>query len=90
MLEEGTVAHAYEPTTESNVTLANKISATQDIISDVWNKTKTYADGDYSIYNNILWKCLVQHSGQVPSEGTYWTKVSVASEIGELNRNLAQ
>ena len=62
--------------------------ANNDIISDAWNASTTYAVGQYCIYNNSLWKCLVQHSGQTPTEGTYWTKVTVANEITSVNNRL--
>ena len=62
--------------------------ANNDIISDAWNASTTYAVGQYCIYNNSLWKCLVQHSGQTPTEGTYWTKANVANEITLVNNSL--
>ena len=52
--------------------------------SSAWSSTVTYAVGQYCIYNNILWKCLVQHSGQTPQEGTYWTKVSLDTLGSEI------
>ncbi len=58
------------------------------IISDAYDELKTYAAGEYCIYNNLLWKCLVQHNGQTPTEGTYWTNVSVANEITQVNNSL--
>ncbi len=69
---------------------ANKadLTALSNTISDAWNASTTYAVGQYCIYNNSLWKCLVQHSGQTPTEGTYWTKVSVANEITSVNNSL--
>ena len=59
--------------------------------SSAWSSTVAYAVGQYCIYNNSLWKCLVQHSGQTPQEGTYWARVSLdtlGSEINALNNNL--
>lgn len=70
-----------------NAEVANK--ADKEIISDVWNASTTYAVGQYCIYNNTLWKCLVQHNGQTPTEGTYWTKVSVGNEIASVNSSLS-
>ena len=69
---------------------ANKadLTALSNTISDAWNASTTYAVGQYCIYNNSLWKCLVQHSGQTPTEGTYWTKVTVANEITSVNNSL--
>ena len=60
----------------------------QSIISDAYDALKTYVTGEYCIYNNLLWKCLVQHNGQTPTEGTYWTNVSVANEIASVNSSL--
>ena len=45
--------------------------------SSAWSSTVAYAVGQHCIYNNSLWKCLVQHSGQTPQEGTYWARVSI-------------
>ena len=59
--------------------------------SSAWSSTVAYAVGQYCIYNNSLWKCLVQHSGQTPQEGTYWARVSLdtlGSEINALNNNI--
>ena len=58
------------------------------IISDAYDESKSYVAGEYCIYNNLLWKCLVQHNGQTPTEGTYWTNVSVANEIASVNSSL--
>ena len=58
------------------------------VISDEWNDKTTYEVGQYCIYANKLWKCLVQHSGQTPTEGTYWTQTSIDDEITELNNTL--
>ena len=61
--------------------------------SSAWSSTVAYAVGQYCIYNNSLWKCLVQHSGQTPQEGTYWARVSLDtldSEINALNSNLTK
>ena len=77
----------YEKYIPSNSTLSDK-KANNDILSDAWNASTTYAVGQYCIYNNLLWKCLVQHSGQTPTEGTYWTKVTVANEITSVNNSL--
>ena len=64
------------------------VTALSNTISDAWNASTTYAVGQYCIYNNSLWKCLVQHSGQTPTEGTYWTKVTVANELTSVNNSL--
>lgn len=60
------------------------------IISDAYDELKTYVVGEYCIYNNSLWKCLVQNNGQTPTEGTYWTNVTVANEIVSVNSSLSK
>lgn len=54
-----------------------------NMISDEWNIATTYTVGSYCIYDNKLWKCKVQNSGQVPSENNHWTNVNLASEINK-------
>lgn len=65
--------------------LSNRISNT---VSDYWNNSTIYEVGQYCIYDNKLWKCLVQHSGQTPTEGTYWTQTSIDKEFTELKEDL--
>ena len=65
--------------------LSNRISNT---VSDYWNNSTIYEVGQYCIYDNKLWKCLVQHSGQTPTEGTYWTQTSIDKEFTELKGDL--
>ena len=86
-LEKGNEKTDYTPYNKSNVELSNE-KANNNIISDAWNTSTTYAVGQYCIYNNSLWKCLIQHSGQTPTEGTYWTNVSVANEITSVNNSI--
>ena len=67
--------------------LSNRISNT---VSDYWNNSTIYEVGQYCIYDNKLWKCLVQHSGQTPTEGTYWTQTSIDKEFTELKSELVE
>ena len=77
--------------------ISNILDEEKTIISDEWNSATTYEVGKYCIYNNTLWKCLVQHNGQEPSEGTYWTKtqiddeiLSIKNDVSTLNSNLSE
>lgn len=60
----------------------------EDMLSNMWISSATYNVGDYVLYNNNIWKCLVQNSNITPSEGTTWTRVNITSEISTLNSNL--
>lgn len=66
--------------------LNNKVN--KDAVTESWNSSKTYSVGEYCVYNNSIWKCLVQNSGQTPIEGTYWTLITIMGEVAELNTNL--
>ena len=85
----GGTVDAYTKTQTDNL-LNQKVDkeVLNNIISDEWNDKTTYEVGKYCIYANKLWKCLVQHSSQTPTEGTYWTQTSIDDEITELNSNI--
>ena len=51
-----------------------------EVIADTWNETKTYAKGAYVMYNGSLYQCLVQNSGQTPTNSTYWTSVKIGDK----------
>lgn len=59
-----------------------------DMLSNMWSSSVTYNVGDYVLYNNNIWKCLVQNSNIAPTEGPTWTKVIITDEISTLNSNL--
>lgn len=54
---------------------------TNNVLCENWNKTKTYAVGNYVLYDGSLWKCKIQHYGQTPKENTYWTKTTICNEL---------
>lgn len=95
-INEGNKALPFAQYSKSNVELTGEVAELQrdkvsnSVVSDAWNSTATYSVGQYCIYNNSLWKCLVQHNGQVPTEGTYWTKLSIASELQALWNAIVQ
>lgn len=85
----------YEPYAMTNQELTknvqdieNDISETQDIISDAWSSSKTYAADEYCISGNKLYKCLVANTGTQPPNTTYWEETTCAEEISQLNSNL--
>lgn len=62
----------------------------EDMLSNMWISSATYNVGDYVLYDNNIWKCLVQNSNITPSEGNIWTRVNITSEISTLNSNLVE
>ena len=65
-----------------------EVTAIFNSISDAWNSATAYTVGQYCIYNNALWKCLVANTNTEPAEGTYWTHTTIDAEISAINSNL--
>ena len=61
-----------------------KADSNRAIISDEWT-SKGYSKGDYVIYNNTLYVCILDHaSGIVPTNATYWKATTVGKEIPQV------
>ena len=69
--------------------ISNILDEEKTMISDAWNSATTYTVGQYCIYNNALWKCLVANTNIEPAEGTHWTQTTIDAEISALNSNLS-
>lgn len=69
--------------------ISNRVDTITESVygEDKWNESKSYAVGDYVVYNDMLWKCIAGNSGKTPSEGTYWKKVTIkqlSSDMSEM------
>lgn len=62
--------------------LADEVAEIKNELSDEWT-SKTYSVGDYCIYKNSMWRCLVANS-VAPSEGSNWTRVTIGSELKRI------
>ena len=77
--DDGTYPTEYQRYAKGNVELTDTIN---NVISDAYNPSKTYAQGEYCIDNNTLWKSKVNNNtGNTPSEGSYWTVTSICNEL---------
>lgn len=69
--------------------LEEKVSDTQDMISDAYDSTHTYNVGDYCIYEDVLYKC-----NTASTTGTWdsskWDAVTVAHEVGGLSERVSR
>lgn len=54
--------------------------ANKSIISDAWQSGKIYNAGAYCIYNNSLYKALVQTTAE-PASASDWKNVSITNEL---------
>lgn len=86
-LASSPLAIYYELATEITTPVdGNEVLATKNTISDAYDPSKTYSEGQYCIYNNTLWKSKVDNNlGNTPVEGTYWTTTSVARNLITTN-----
>jgi len=86
MLEVGTIAHAYEPTTQSALSLRTSIADVED--GSV--ASKTYNAGDYILRNGQLHRVTQTIAGGTAiTEGVNIESVTVGGEISEINSNLS-
>ena len=72
----------YVPYTGDGETLTHDVASLKNDLSDGWT-SKTYSVGDYCIYKNQMWRCLVANS-VAPSEGSNWTRVTIGSELKRI------
>ena len=77
-------SNGITPTTAGHigVYVNNAIDELKADLSDEWT-SKTYSVGDYCIYKNQMWRCLVANS-VAPSEGSNWTRVTIGSELKRI------
>lgn len=64
------------------------IEATQDMISDAYNSSRTYNVGNYCIHENAFYKCNTA-STTGAWDSSKWDAVTVAGELGELTERVA-
>ena len=80
LTQAGKAADAKKVGTELNQLKSEK--ANKSIISDAWQSGKTYNAGTYCIYNDILYKALVQTTAEPTSE-TDWQATKITEAIRE-------
>lgn len=67
--------------------LQNQIDAVNLVISDGYSTGKTYAAGDYCIYDNTLYRCINQITSGEPFDTAKWEATTLSDEIALINRN---
>lgn len=59
--------------------------ANKSIISDAWQSGKTYNAGAYCIYNNNLYKALVQTTAE-PTSASDWKNICITDELRTIHK----
>lgn len=75
-------------TTPLNETNMNKI-VQEDMITDAYSSSSTYAVGDYCIYENTLYKCTTAISTAEAWNSAHWTAVSISYEFKRITNELS-
>lgn len=83
------VVHFISADVQDVAVVASSGAATHGMIATSWSSSTSFAADDYCTYNDSLWKCKTANKAQTPTEGTYWTSVSVTGQIDALNQSLA-
>lgn len=78
LTQTGKAADAKKVGTEFGQ-LKTDIGDISNMISDAWSADKTYAVGDYCIYNNKLYKAIEQTSTE-PGNNSYWNLCNITDE----------
>lgn len=72
--------------TLTNLTNLVNNKASANLVSDAYNSSTTYSEGQYCIYNNILWRSKVSNNaGNTPTENSYWTATNVGKNLVTTN-----
>lgn len=82
LAQEGKAADAKA--TGDALNRLNEEKANKTIISDAWQTGQTYEKGAYCIYNDSLYKALVQTTAE-PTNGSDWQKCVITDEIAVKN-----
>lgn len=62
----------------------------KDAISDKYDSSKTYAVGDYCIYNDTLYKCKTAVTSAEEFDSSKWEATNCGKELVALNSNLSE
>ena len=66
----------------------NQIDIVRNNTADAFDETKTYAVGNYCIYNNVLYKCKTAVTEAGPWNEDNWAITTVEAEISELKTTM--
>ena len=67
---------------------ANLDAQTNDLISAVYDNTKTYDVGDYVIYNNDLYRCTTAITTAEAWTAAHWTQVALGDDVSDLKSDI--
>ena len=69
---------------------ADGVNFAQGISSDAYDNSKSYAVGDYCIYDNKLYRCITAIESAEAFNIAKWEQTTVGKEVKQLNSNLVE
>ena len=69
---------------------ADGVNFAKAISSDAYDNSKSYAVGDYCIYDNKLYRCITAIESAEAFNIEKWKQTTVGKEVNQLNSNLGQ
>lgn len=69
---------------QKNTARTNINAANSDVIADTYDATKTYAVGDYVIYNGKLYRCNTAISTAEAWTAAHWTETQMTDDVADL------
>ena len=69
---------------------ADGVNFAEAISSDAYDNSKSYAVGDYCIYNNKLYRCITAIESAEAFNIAKWKQTTVGKEVKQLNSNLVE
>ena len=67
---------------------ADGVNFAKGISSDAYDNSKSYAVGDYCIYDNKLYRCIIAIESSEAFNNAKWEQTTVGKEVKQLNSNL--
>lgn len=71
-----------------NFTIPRGPSGDEELLATLYSSSKTYAVGDYCIYNDVLYKCTTAITTAEAWTAAHWTAVTVGDELSDLKADL--
>ena len=81
-------AAADSATAAAGSAAAAQTAALGENFADEYDSTATYADGEYCIYSNVLYKCISAIETAEAWTAAHWEAVTVGEELSDLNNAL--
>ncbi len=72
-----------------NFTIPRGPSGDEELLATLYSSSKTYAVGDYCIYNDVLYKCTTAITTAEAWTAAHWTAVTVGDELTGLKADLS-